>query len=388
MIATPKTSHLALTLAAIVGLASFLASAQQNQTKPPPAAPGKAGTDRATEQDPNFATERLGLIQKTSWLIGKEVENNKQKSLGKIADLALDFSNGSVPFVLVSSGSDYVPVPARSFFGLQREKLILNVDEKAFADAPRVPKANWLTALNASTLEQAYRHFGRAASEATSQPNEWLAASAISSTRLLSQANGPLGQVEDAMVDIPLARLAYVLVRPTVGSNPANTRYAIPPQAARVDAANRALVLQADQNKFLAGPHFEKDFFSSLSDKNMAAKIYSHYGVSEHFSATSARPDQRVYGQNADRPAASAPSATTTGGSDQTITQNILREIVQSSLANAHAANGISVNTASGRVTLRGTVDNEKRKAELGQIAERVAGAGNVDNQLVVGSKK
>lgn len=385
MIATPKkTLQVTSIVVALVGIASFVAAAQQNQTKLPPSA-GKGGTDRAMEQDPNFVAERLGLIQKTSWLIGKPLENNKGKNLGKVADLALDISHGGVPFVLISSGSEYVPVPARSFFGLQREKLILNVDQKAFAGAPHVPKANWINGLSASTLEQAYRHFGRSASETTSQPNEWIAASAISTTRLLDQGNQPLGQVEDAMVDIPLARLAYVIVRPTVGSNPADTRYAIPPQAARLDAANRTLVLQADQNKFLAGPHFEKNFSASLSDRDMAAKIYSHYGVSEHFSATSSRSDQRVYGQAATQPST---ASTATGGSDQAITQKILREIVQSSLANAHAANGISVTTANGRVTLRGTVDNEKRKAELGQLAERAAGAGNVDNQLVVGSKK
>jgi sporulation protein YlmC with PRC-barrel domain len=387
MIATPKIFLLALMVAAGLGFSSLTTLAQQERTLPPQA--GKSGTSPATEQDPNFTAQRLGLIQKTSWLIGKPVQNNKFKSLGKVADLALDISHGSVPLVLVSSGSELVPVPARSFFGLQGEKLILNMDPKVFAGAPRVSKANWINALNPSTFEQVNRHFGRAASEANSQPNEWIAASAISNTRLLGQNNEALGQVEDAMVDIPLARLAYMIVRPTVGSNAGDTRYAIPPQAARVDAANRILVLQADQNKFLAGPHFEKNFSASLSDKEIAAKIYSHYGVSQQFSATSTRPDQRVYREPADQAATfSSTTPTTTGGPDQVITQNILREIVQSSLTDAHAANGISVNTANGRVTLRGTVENEKRKADLGQMAERVAGTGNVDNQLTVGSKK
>lgn len=392
MIAMLKPFRLTLAIAASVGFTSFIAHAQQppQPPQPQPSAPvseasrSNAKDDFIQERDPHFTNERLGLIQKATRMIGMPVENRSLKSLGKVADIALDVSNGSVPLVLVSSGSEIVPVPARNFFGLQRDKFLLDIDEKVFADAPRVANGSGLTALDAATLDKVYRHFGRSPSEITGKPDEWTAASAILRTRLLSQANEPLGEIEDLMVDVPLGRLTYLIVAPSGGSNPADTRYAIPPQALRANAADHTLVLQATQEKFLAGPHFEKAYGAMLSDQSMAAKIYGHYGLPAYATPTSARPAQQVYAQPSDQ----RREASTVSTSDHATTQAILREVVQGSLANVHAADGIAVITLNGRVTLRGNVDNEKRKTELGAMAERVAGASNVDNQLVVASKK
>jgi len=47
-------------------------------------------------------------------------------------------------------------------------------------------------------------------------------------------------------------------------------------------------------------------------------------------------------------------------------------------------ARNIKIITQNGRVTLRGTVDNQDEKRKIEEIANKVASAGNVDDQLQV----
>jgi osmotically-inducible protein OsmY len=47
-------------------------------------------------------------------------------------------------------------------------------------------------------------------------------------------------------------------------------------------------------------------------------------------------------------------------------------------------AQNVKIMTVDGRVTLRGPVNTDEEKRLIGEIADRIAHSGNVDNQLEV----
>jgi hypothetical protein len=68
---------------------------------------------------------------------------------------------------------------------------------------------------------------------------------------------------------------------------------------------------------------------------------------------------------------------------DLATTASIRREILKVPALSSSADN-VQVITADGKVTLRGKVKDQSEKDQIQKIAERVAGAGHVDNQLEV----
>jgi hyperosmotically inducible protein len=69
---------------------------------------------------------------------------------------------------------------------------------------------------------------------------------------------------------------------------------------------------------------------------------------------------------------------------DRQISQRVRKEIVSSDKNFTTVAKNVKIITANGKVTLRGPVSTEAEKAGIDMIAKKVAGDGNVDNQLEV----
>ena len=69
--------------------------------------------------------------------------------------------------------------------------------------------------------------------------------------------------------------------------------------------------------------------------------------------------------------------------SDLTITQDIRKAVVADSSL-SFAAKNVKIITQGGKVTLRGAVKSDQERKSIDDSARKVAGAGNVDNQLEV----
>lgn len=67
--------------------------------------------------------------------------------------------------------------------------------------------------------------------------------------------------------------------------------------------------------------------------------------------------------------------------SDRELTRRIRRVIVQNDQLSGTAKN-VKIITVNGKVTLRGPVKNESEAKAIADVAESIAGAGSVDNQL------
>jgi sporulation protein YlmC with PRC-barrel domain len=83
-------------------------------------------------------------------VIGMSVENSQGEALGKIHDLVLNFDNGDIAYVVISSGGllgmgdtlHAVPWKALSL-NSQADGFILNIDQTAWKNAPSFKENDW-----------------------------------------------------------------------------------------------------------------------------------------------------------------------------------------------------------------------------------------------------
>jgi sporulation protein YlmC with PRC-barrel domain len=294
-------------------------------------------------------------------------------------DVILDLSTGRAVAALFASGSDnqVTPVPARSFWTATRNKIMVNADKKRLKAAPCIPKTDLSRAPELSRLSPSFNYFGQALPQIPATGSGELSSAAeIVHQRLLSQNGQPLGQVEDIMVDLPVGRVIYLVIQPAGGADSLNIRYLVPPQAVRADTTGPALVLKADQAHFLAGPHFQKEYWTDLSRPDLSTAVLQHYDL----QTAPNQPDSKAQPAVAPLVTLGTSSQIAPARSDQEITQSVVTEIVRND--NAFPTRELKITTSNGRVTLAGRVKNEKQKQQLATAAARVVGAENVINQL------
>ena len=71
---------------------------------------------------------------------------------------------------------------------------------------------------------------------------------------------------------------------------------------------------------------------------------------------------------------------------DRTITQQIRKQVVDQDDMSMNGKN-VKIVTIDGVVTLRGPVQSEKERTDIGSVAKKVDGVKRVDNQLEIASK-
>jgi sporulation protein YlmC with PRC-barrel domain/serine/threonine protein kinase len=331
---------------------------------------------------------RLRYLERASQLIGKPVRSNDSKKIGELEDVALDLSAGRALGALLSSGAKATPVPAESFTEASINKsargvaITLDVDKTKFADAPPFPPAKWGRRIDAASLAEAFHYFGRDWPGAAANPAGCSSGTNIIGTPLTDQAGIPLGEVEDLMIDLPEGKVVFLVIKPDVSVDPDSQSYlyVLPPATVQFGANDRSLVLQASRDLFVHGVsnRFEKTFWVAVAHEDLAARVYQYYGYAAGGSNVVAGTSPPAQGGTETRGS---------GASDKQIITAFLVEIVNEGLP-MPSRDEFKATVENGRLTLRGRVKNEKLKEAFGKAAERVAGAGKVDNQLVTRSGK
>lgn len=385
----------ALFAAASLGTLLSTGCASKPQTSASAPMSATAGEPATPEADPNplqrGTTNSLDAVRpepvnRTTALIGQKAMTREEKGLGKVEDLVLDLSTGQVVAALVSAGTDdqLTPVPALTFWTASKSKILLSTDRQTFESAPRFPKANSTQTLDPSRLNESFRHFGQRAPEAPAPGSGgFRSAVGLVGLRLVGRTNELLGQIEDIMVDVPVGRVAYLVIQSAANTGSLTNLYVVPPQSVRIDASGRSLVLNADQAHFLAGPHFQANFWTDTARPELEAAMLQHYDLQP---AVSGQPDPTRQPVRARSETPGAPAQAPPARSDQEITVAIATEIVRNN--SAFPTRKVKITTTKGHVTLTGRVRNENQKQQLGAAAARVVGAENVDNQLATSASR
>jgi hyperosmotically inducible periplasmic protein len=194
-----------------------------------------------------------------------------------------------------------------------------------------------------------------------------------------------IGKVENFIIDLSCGRIVAVIISSGgyIGMN--DEFSAVPPAALRSNATNDTLQLDTSKEMLAGSPHFNGNQWPDFNQPGYAGTVYQAYNIEPYFT-TDATPETDNMARNVRDRDDSTLTALDQGNSQADIdtTAQIRKEILADNGMSMNARN-VKIITLDGHVTLRGPVNSEAEKRQIGEIANSIAHAGNVDNQLEVG---
>jgi hypothetical protein len=209
-------------------------------------------------------------------------------------------------------------------------------------------------------------------------------ASKVMGMSVRNPKNEKLGKIENILVDLPAGRIVAVVVSSGGFLGLGDELSAVPASAFAFSGDRDALQLDASKDTLRNAPHFKSGQWPDFSQPSYAAGVYRAYQVDPYFNANETKDADNTARNVRDRDNRTlTPLDQGESRSDLGLTAQIRKEIVALKDVSVDAKN-VKIITKNGRVTLRGPVNNPDEKRRISDIANRVAGAGNVDDRLEV----
>lgn len=282
----------------------------QNQAAPPPTIPNRSGlrvrreTNQASPQVNQPTAPRAGgqfaNVEEAKRLIGMNVQNARGRDLGKLTDMVVDLEAGRVIYAVVNlsgRGGAKVLVPQSLSLTGDDKALRFTGDESKLNSAPAFDRNADVS--NAQFAANVYTHFG--------QDHNWFdasrnfanahKASELMNMKVQNTQNQNLGQVQNLMVDLPRARVLYVILSaaPIVGRG--EHVFALPPNAFTQGSDGKTLVSDLDKAKLEGAPRFNRANLRELANPAKAAEIYRYYGKQAYWNTGELSPTGRESGR-------------------------------------------------------------------------------------------
>ncbi|MFZ0826241.1 MAG: PRC-barrel domain-containing protein [Verrucomicrobiia bacterium] len=244
---------------------------------------------------------------------------------------------------------------------------------------------NWISTLNPDgnwTWE--YYSSQRRANNSWSRLGYVQRASRLMDAPVMNLQGQELGKVENFMVDVSAGRIVAVIISSGGYLGMENELSAVPPAALRFNPDHALLQLDASREMLAGSPHFKAGEWPDFSQPGYASGVYRAYNIEPWFNPNTTTGADITRQNIPDRD--NSPLTTLDQGprlTDVDTEAEIRREIVADRGMSAHARN-VKITAIDGRVILCGPVDSAGEKQLIGEIADRIAHAGNVDNQLEV----
>ena len=193
-----------------------------------------------------------------------------------------------------------------------------------------------------------------------------------------------LGKVENLIVDLSSGHIVAVIISSGGYLGMDNELSAVPPTALRVNAEHDTLQLDASKEMLASSPHFKAGEWPDFNQPSYAGGVYHAYKVEPYFNANSTvEPDNTARNVHDRDNRTLTPMNQGNSQADIDTTAQIRKEIIAADGMSTNAKN-VKIITMDGHVTLRGPVNSADEKSQIGDIANRIAQAANVDNQLEV----
>jgi sporulation protein YlmC with PRC-barrel domain len=414
--------------------ASVLAFSALAQDTPQPKT---NGSDQARDQI--LAAQRTNQPKeaaKASDVIGTTVKNNQDEKLGKVEDLAVDVESGRIVQVILSSGGfigigdTLTAVPPEALHcDVAHKVLRLDADKEKLKGAPKFAASNWAENSDSNHLAEVYRYYGQEPAftfirsgdavvegqpsangstntvathqrEGTWEKNHFANGSQCmipesrlgqiqKATKLMglpvkNLQDEKVGNVENLLVDLPSGRVVAVIVSSGgfLGIN--DELSAVPSTALRFTPDRDTLQLDVSKETLSNATHFKGNQWPDFSQPGYAVGIYRAYHVEPYFATNETAQADNTARNIRDRDDRTlTPLNQGNSQADLDTTAQIRKEIIAANDMSTDGKN-VKIITIDGHVTLRGPVNSAEEKRVIGEIAERIAHTGNVDNQLVV----
>ena len=347
------------------------------------------------EQRSRITTDgRLVFPARASDVIGKQVMNLQNETLGKVGELAVDVEAGRVVLVILHSGgilgvgAKSIAVPPKTLsYDPSTKTMRLDLDKEKFKGAVPFDMSKWEDSSPTNYLVETYRYYDqRPYFEITNnkvepvKPGRMEKAGRIIGLPVVNKENKKCGDVNDLVVDLPAGRIVHVIVSSGGFLGIGDALNAVPPAAFRHSPSRQALILHLTKEELARAPYFKNSQWPDFNDAAYSEKIYRSYGVDPYFNAEADNTARNVRDRKEEK---LTPLDQGTSEADVQTTRQIRQAIVAREDLSVNARN-VKIITANGRVTLRGPVNDDAEKQAIAAIASRIAQGENVDNQIEV----
>jgi hypothetical protein len=196
--------------------------------------------------------------------------------------------------------------------------------------------------------------------------------------------NEKLGEVENFVVDLSAGRIVAVIISSGGFLDMGDELSAVPPTALRFNAEHDTLQLDVSKETLANAPHFKANEWPDFGQSSYAGGVYRAYNVEPYFNTDATTESDNTARNVRDRDDRTlTPLDQGNSQADVDTTAQIRKEIIADTQMSVNARN-VKIITMNGHVTLRGPVNSEEEKHQIGDIADRIAQSSNVDNELEV----
>jgi len=250
-----------------------------------------------------------------------------------------------------------------------------NVEEQNNHVSTRNPDGSWT---------RTYYSNGNGAKSSWSNLGYVQKTSKLIGTAVSNLQDEKIGTVKNFIVDLPAGRIVAVIISAGGYMRMDGELSAVPPTTLKFNSEHNAIQLDTSKEMLANSPHFKPNEWPDFNQSGYAGGVYHAYKVEPYFNTdATAQPDNSARNVRDRDSSTLTPLDQGNSHADVNTTAQIRKEIIADSGMSVNAQN-VKIITIDGRVTLRGPVNSEEEKRLIGEIADRVAHAGNVDNQLEV----
>lgn len=364
-------------------------------------------------QQPSLAA--AGKSAKASTLLGMEVRNYQDEKIGKIVELAVDIESGRLVQIVLSSGGfagigDAIyTVPPNALRHDPAQKYIqMDATAAKLKGSPEFTMSQWDQSFDTASLSKAANYYG-VAPPTNDRGNEGMRRTGNSATESLSAIPSPrtgqvqratkvlglpvrnlqadtLGEVNDLLVNLTSGRIVAVVISSGGFLGIRDEMTAVPPAALRFTPSQDKLQLDVTKESLASAPHFPATQWPDFDQPSYASQLEQSF-VNDSYDRPAApeQPDNTARNVRDRNDQALTPMDQGNGKVDLDISARIRKEIMASESLSTNGKN-VKVITRDAHVTLRGPTNSAEEKRLIGEIADRIAGKGHVDNQLEVKS--
>jgi hypothetical protein len=209
-------------------------------------------------------------------------------------------------------------------------------------------------------------------------------ASKVIGTAVQNLQNEKLGKVENILLDLSSGRIVAVIISSGGFLGIGDELSAIPPTTLRFTPDRDTLQLDTTKEMLSSAPHFKANQWPDFNQPSYVGGVYRAHRVEPYFNSDATTDADNTRRNVRDRDERTlTPLNQGNSKADVKTTADIRKEITSSKNMSINAQN-VKIITRDGQVTLRGPVNTAGEKSMIGEIANRIAHSGNVDNQLEV----